>query len=206
MTEQDIIDTIRQYKYIPEKLLFKLFCNGCYDYVNDKNSKYLQCTLKRLTGEKKIEYNSDRNAYCVPLFSEEINCDLIKALWILTEFDVKEHYAGESLVLIIFMTSQNQLYEIVHLSSKTYRIVMTAINSNVDKRDMPKRIAIVDSDEEADKISDEVLHEINCVSLCRVDNDGNIESYVDEGYVNEVIKPVLDANAAELGLTAEINV
>ena len=193
MTEQDIIDTIRQYKYIPEKLLFKLFCNGCYDYVNDKNAKYLQRTLKRLTGdknakylqrtlkrltgEKKIEYNSDRNAYCVPLFSEEINRDLIKALWILTEFDVKEHYAGESLVLIIFMTSQNQLYEIVHLSSKTYRIVMTAINRNVDKRDMPKRIAIVDSDEEADKISDEVLHEINCVSLCRVDNDGNIESY-----------------------------
>ena len=187
MTEQDIIDTIRQYKYIPEKLLFKLFCNGCYDYVNDKNAKYLQRTLKRLTGEKKIEYHSDRekkieyhsdrNAYCVPLFSEEINRDLIKALWILTEFDVKEHYAGESLVLIIFMTSQNQLYEIVHLSSKTYRIVMTAINRNVDKRDMPKRIAIVDSDEEADKISDEVLHEINCVSLCRVDNDGNIESY-----------------------------
>ena len=177
MTEQDIIDTIRQYKYIPEKLLFKLFCNGCYDYVNDKNAKYLQRTLKRLTGEKKIEYHSDRNAYCVPLFSEEINRDLIKALWILTEFDVKEHYAGESLVLIIFMTSQNQLYEIVHLSSKTYRIVMTAINRNVDKKDMPKRIAIVDNDEEADKISDEVLHEINCVSLCRVDNDGNIESY-----------------------------
>ena len=175
MTEQDIIDTIRQYKYIPEKLLFKLFCNGCYDYVNDKNAKYLQRTLKRLTGEKKIEYHSDRNAYCVPLFSEEINRDLIKALWILTEFDVKEHYAGESLVLIIFMTSQNQLYEIVHLSSKTYRIVMTAINRNVDKRDMPKRIAIVDNDEEADKISDEVLHEINCVSLCRVDNDGNME-------------------------------
>ena len=71
MTEQDIIDTIRQYKYIPEKLLFKLFCNGCYDYVNDKNAKYLQRTLKRLTGEKKIEYHSDRNAYCVPLFSEE---------------------------------------------------------------------------------------------------------------------------------------
>ena len=94
MTEQDIIDTIRQYKYIPEKLLFKLFCNGCYDYVNDKDAKYLQRTLKRLTGEKKIEYNSDRNAYCVPLFSEEINRDLIKALWILTEFDVKEHYAG----------------------------------------------------------------------------------------------------------------
>ena len=158
MTEQDIIDTIRQYKYIPEKLLFKLFCNGCYDYVNDKDAKYLQRTLKRLTGEKKIEYNSDRNAYCVPLFSEEINRDLIKALWILTEFDVK-------------------VYEIVHLSSKTYRIVMTAINRNVDKRDMPKRIAIVDSDEEADKISDETLHEINCVSLCRVDNDGNIESY-----------------------------
>ena len=177
MTEQDIIDTIRQYKYIPKKLLFKLFCNGCYDYVNDKNAKYLQRTLKRLTGEKKIEYHSDRNAYCVPLFSEEINRDLIKALWILTEFDVKEHYAGESLVLIIFMTSQNQLYEIVHLSSKTYRIVMTAINRNVDKRDMPKRIAIVDSDEEADKIPDEVLHEINCASLCRVDNDGNIESY-----------------------------
>ena len=177
MTEQDIIDTIRQYKYIPEKLLFKLFCNVCYDYVNDKNAKYLQRTLKRLTGEKKIEYHSDRNAYCVPLFSEEINRDLIKALWILTEFDVKEHYAGESLVLIIFMTSQNQLYEIVHLSSKTYRIVMTAINRNVDKKDMPKRIAIVDNDEEADKISDEVLHEINCVSLCRVDNDGNIESY-----------------------------
>ena len=58
------------------KLLFKLFCNGCYDYVNDKNAKYLQRTLKRLTGEKKIEYNSDRNAYCVPLFSEEINRDL----------------------------------------------------------------------------------------------------------------------------------
>ncbi len=125
----------------------------------------------------KTEYLITRNAYCVPLFSEEINRDLIKALWILTEFDVKEHYAGESLVLIIFMTSQNQLYEIVHLSSKTYRIVMTAINRNVDKRDMPKRIAIVDSDEEADKIPDEVLHEINCASLCRVDNDGNIESY-----------------------------
>ena len=57
MTEQDIIDTIRQYKYIPEKLLFKLFCNGCYDYVNDKNAKYLQRTLKRLTGEKRLNIN-----------------------------------------------------------------------------------------------------------------------------------------------------
>ena len=39
--------------------------------------------------------------------------------------------------------------------------ITLVINRNVDKRDMPKRIAIVDSDEEADKISDEVLHEIN---------------------------------------------
>ena len=177
MTEQEIIDTIRQYQCIPKKLLFKLFCNGCYDYVNDKNAKHLQRVLTRLVNEKTIEYNGDRDAYSVPLFSEEINRDLIKALWVLTEFDVKEHYAGENLVLIIFMTRQGELYEIVHLSSKTYRIVMTAINRNVEKRDMPKRIVIVDNDDEADKISDEILQKINCVSLCTVDNDGHIESY-----------------------------
>ena len=39
------------------KLLFKLFCDGCYDYVNDKNAKYLQRTLKRLTGEKRLNIN-----------------------------------------------------------------------------------------------------------------------------------------------------
>ena len=81
------------------------------------------------------------------------------------------------MVLIVFMTSENELYEIVHLSSKTYRIVLAAVNKNLEKKNMPKRIVIVDNESEANNISNEVLQEINCVSLCTADNDGHIESY-----------------------------
>ena len=42
---------------------------------------------------------------------------------------------------------------------------------------MPKCIVIVDNEDEANRIGNNILKEINCVALCTVSNDGNISSY-----------------------------
>ena len=59
----------------------------------------------------------------------------------------------------------------------TYRIAVAAINQNTDKKNMPKRIVIVENEDEAKLIGNGTLREINCVALCTVSNDGVIESY-----------------------------
>ena len=59
----------------------------------------------------------------------------------------------------------------------TYRIAVAAINQNTDKKNMPKRIVIVENEDEAKLIGNGVLREINCAALCTVSDDGVIESY-----------------------------
>lgn len=73
--------------------------------------------------------------------------------------------------------SGKELYEIVRLSSKTYRIAVAAINQDTDKKNMPKRIVIVDNENEANRIGNNILKELNCVALCTVSDDGEIISY-----------------------------
>ena len=73
--------------------------------------------------------------------------------------------------------SGKDLYEIVHISSKTFRIEVTAINQNIDRKNMPKRIVIVDNEDEANQIGNNILKELNCVALCTVSNSGEIISY-----------------------------
>lgn len=110
-------------------------------------------------------------------FSGKINRDRLKALWVLTQFEgVTRHYAGKDFIQVVFI-AKGTLYEIVSLSSKTYRIAVAAINQNTDKKNMPKRIVIVENEDEANLIGNSVLQEINCVALCTVSNDGVIESY-----------------------------
>ena len=178
MTEQEIINVIRQYEYVPKEILERLFCSSPYDYVNKKNIRYLERKLKQLVQNRCIDYQTDGDAYCVPVFSGKINHELLKALWVLTQFDnVTRHFAGTDFVNIIFTADDNALYEIISLSSKTYRMVTAAINRNTDKKNMPKRIVMVDSEDEANCIGNSILKEINCVALCTVCIDGKIESY-----------------------------
>lgn len=73
--------------------------------------------------------------------------------------------------------SGKELYEIVRLSSTTYRIAVAAINQDTDKKNMPKRIVIVDNENEANRIGNNILKELNCVALCTVSDDGEIISY-----------------------------
>ena len=53
----------------------------------------------------------------------------------------------------------------------TYRIAVTAINQNTDKKNMPKRIVIVENEDEANLIGNSVLQEINCVAQQRFTGD-----------------------------------
>ena len=177
MSEEDIIDVVRQYEYVPRALMEQLFCVSQYDYVNDKIIRYLDRRLKQLVLDKYIAYRENEDAYCVPLFSGKINYDRIKALWVLTQFDdITQHYVGRDFIQVVFV-SKGTLYEVVVLSSKTYRIAVTAINQNTDKKNMPKRIVIVENEEEANLIGNSILREINCIALCTVSRDGKIESY-----------------------------
>ena len=172
MTEQEIINIIRQYEYVPKDLLKKLLCRN---YIKDED--FLERKLRYLVGIRCIEYLKNEDAYCVHVFGGKVNKERLKALWLLTQFEkISEHYAGSNFVLIVFMSGK-ELYEIVHLFSKTYRIEVTAINQNTEKKNMPKRIVIVDNEDEANRIGNNILKEINCVALCTVSNDGNISSY-----------------------------
>ena len=177
MNEEELIEIIRQYEYVPRIIMERLFCTSQYDYVNNTIIKYLNRRLKQLAVDKYISYRAEDDAYCVPLFSGKINRDRLKALWVLTQFEgVTRHYAGKDFIQVVFI-AKGTLYEIVSLSSKTYRIAVTAINQNTDKKNMPKRIVIVENEDEANLIGNSVLQEINCVALCTVSNDGVIESY-----------------------------
>ena len=172
MIEQEIINIIGQYEYIPKKLLKKLLCRN-----DSKNEDYLERRLRYLSEIRCIEYLNNEDAYCVPVFSGKVNKDRLKALWLLTQFkDVSEHYAGNNFVLIVFVSGKD-LYEIVHISSKTFRIEVTAINQNIDRKNMPKRIVIVDNEDEANQIGNNILKELNCVALCTVSDSGEIISY-----------------------------
>ena len=172
MTEQEIINIIRQYEYVPKDLLKKLLCRN-----DSKDEDYLERKLRYLVGIRCIEYLKNEDAYCVPVFSGKVDKNRLKALWLLTQFEnVSEHYAGSNFILIIFMSGK-ELYEIVHLSSTTYRIAVAAINQNTDKKNMPKRIVIVDNEDEANRVGNNILKEINCVALCTVSDDGEINSY-----------------------------
>ena len=172
MTEQEIINIIRQYEYIPKKLLKKLLCRN-----DSKDEDYLERKLRYLAGIRCIEYLKNEDAYCVPVFSGKVNKELLKALLLLTQFEnVSEHYAGSNFILIVFMSGKD-LYEIVHISSKTYRIEVAAINQNIDRKNMPKRIVIVDNEDEANQIGNNILKELNCIALCTVSDNGEIISY-----------------------------
>ena len=177
MNEEEILEIIRQYEYVPRAIMERLFCDSQYDYVNDTIRKYLNRRLKQLAMDKYISYRTEDDAYCVPLFSGKINRDRLKALWVLTQFEgVTRHYTGKDFIQVVFI-AKGTLYEIVVLSSKNYRIAVAAINQNTDKKNMPKRIVIVENEDEANLIGNGVLREINCVALCTVSNDGVIESY-----------------------------
>ena len=178
MTEQEIINIIRQYEYIPKDLLKKLLCRN-----DSKDEDYLERKLRYLAGIRCIEYLKNEDAYCVPVFSGKVNKDRLKALWLLTQFeDVSDHYAGNNFVLIVFV-SEKDLYEIVHISLKTYRIEVAAINQNTDRKHIPKRIVIVDNEDEANRIGNNILKELNCVALCTVSDNGEIVSYEVDPYV-----------------------
>ena len=172
MTEQEIINIIRQYEYIPKDLLKKLLCRN-----GSKDEDYLERKLRYLVGIRCIEYLKNEDAYCVPVFSGKVDKNRLKALWLLTQFeDVSEHYAGSNFILIVFVSGKD-LYEIVHISSKTYRIEVAAINQNIDRKNMPKRIVIVDNEDEANQIGNNILKELNCIALCTVSDNGEIISY-----------------------------
>ena len=79
--------------------------------------------------------------------------------------------------------SGKDLYEIVHISSKTFRIEVAAINQNIDRKNMPKRIVIVDNEDEANQIGNNILKELNCVALCTVSDNGEIISYEVDSYI-----------------------
>ena len=171
MTEQNIVDLIRQYEYVPKVIIEKLLC------ADEKNISYLERKLRYLSENRCIEYLKNEDAYCVPVFSGKVNKDRLKALWLLTQFkDVSEHYAENNFVLIVFVSGK-ELYEIVHISSKTFRIEVTAINQNIDRKNMPKRIVIVDNEDEANHIGNNILKELNCIALCTVSDSGEIISY-----------------------------
>ena len=68
MNEEEILEIIRQYEYVPKAIMERLFCNSQYDYVNDTIRKYLNRRLKQLAMDKYISFRSEDNAYCIPLF------------------------------------------------------------------------------------------------------------------------------------------
>ena len=171
--ELDIIDLLQQFGYVPRRIIEKLLCK------NQKDLAYLNRELKRLVYEKTIiAHETDTGkAYSVPLFNGQTHNDRIKALWILTQFkDVDQYFSGKDFIQIVFI-SHNTLYEIITLNPSTYRIVVQAVNQNTEPKNMPKRIVIVNSEEEANMISNDILSELNCIALCTVDMDGNIESF-----------------------------
>ena len=177
MNEEEILEIIRQYEYVPRAIMERLFCGSQYDYVNDTIRKYLNRRLKQLAMDKYISYRAEDDAYCVPLFSGKINRNRIKALLVLTQFEgVTRHYTGKDFIQVVFI-AKGTLYEIVVLSSKNYRIAVAAINQNTDKKNMPRRIVIVENEDEANLIGNGVLRGINCAALCTVSDDGVIESY-----------------------------
>ena len=169
--ESDILDLIQQFEYVPRGIIEKLLCR------NQKDVSYLNRLLRRLIYEKTITIHDNGKAYSVPLFNGQVNDDRMKALWILTQFkNVDMYFAGKDFIQIVFI-SNNSLYEIITLNPSTYRIVVQAVNKNTDPKNMPKRIVIVNSEEEANMISNDTLTELNCVALCTVDMNGNIESF-----------------------------
>lgn len=170
--EDEILDIIQQYEYVPREVLKKLFVK------HQSDAAYFKRAMKRLVKNRIISYIEDKDAYCTPLSSEKINENRVKALWVLAQFtNVTQHYyVGKDFIEIVFV-ADNNIYEVVTLSSRTYRVAIAAINRNTTKLYMPKRIAIVDDEDEANKISDDVLAEINCIALCTVSKSGEIESY-----------------------------
>ena len=153
-------------------MLKKLLCRN---YIKDED--FLERKLRYLVGIRCIEYLKNEDAYCVHVFGGKVNKERLKALWLLTQFEkISEHYAGSNFVLIVFMSGK-ELYEIVHLSSTTYRIAVAAINQNTDKKNMPKRIVIVDNEDEANQIGNNILKELNSIALCTVSDNGEIISY-----------------------------
>lgn len=166
------LETIRKYKCVPREVLFSLLCN------NKKQDKKFVCrSLRRLKKDGLIEYSNEQSAYYISPYNQ-IDNNMIKALYVLTQFsDVSENFPSTNMVLISFLKN-GELYEIVHIDTKTYRVSIAALNSNIDDDNKPKRIVIVDSDDEANGITDETLEQINCVALCSVDEKtGEIESY-----------------------------
>lgn len=176
--EDTVLHLIREYECVPRLVFFQLF-KGENENANQKKRKFLRRCLGRLTRERYIDYKLKQDVYCIPTFDGKVSELLVKALWIMIQFDnVRENYAGSHGILIVFTRdNDNSLYEIVHLSSKTYRMTVEAINRDTEAGNMPKRIVIVDDDEEADRISDNTLKEVNCIALCSVSDDGSIESY-----------------------------
>ena len=48
MNEEELIEIIRQYEYVPRIIMERLFCTSQYDYVNNTIIKYLNRRLKQL--------------------------------------------------------------------------------------------------------------------------------------------------------------
>lgn len=171
--DYQVLELIRKYKCIPKKLLPKLIqsCNKSVD------NSFLRRSLTRLKKGGFVEYDIKQSAYYISPYNQ-IDNNMIKALYVLTQFsDVSENYPSTNMVLISFIKN-GELYEIVHIDTKTYRVSIAALNSNIDDDNKPKRIVIVDGDDEANGITDETLEQINCVALCSVDEKtGEIESY-----------------------------
>ena len=171
--DYQVLELIRKYKCVPKRLLTKLV-QTCDKSVNNS---FLRRSLARLQKGGFVEYDIKQSAYYIPPYNQ-IDNNMIKALYVLTQFsNVSENYPSTNMVLISFVRN-GELYEIVHLDTKTYRISVAALSANIDDNNKPKRIVIVDDDEEANGITDETLRQINCVALCAVDEKtGEIESY-----------------------------
>ena len=166
------LELIRKYKCVPREVLFALLCN------NKKQDKKFVCrSLRRLKKDGLIEYSNEQSAYYIPPYNK-IEKNMIKALYVLAESsNVTDNFPSTNMVLISFVRN-NELYEIIHIDTKTYRISLSALSQNIDDNNKPKRIVIVDDDEEANNISDDVLKQLNCVVLCSVNaKTGEIESY-----------------------------
>ena len=177
--EKSITHMIREYECVPRKILYQRFCSEDNEQLNRKRKRKLSSCLRRLVRESYINYRLNEDVYCLPTSDGKVSKRLIKSLWILNQFsDINEEYAGTKGVLIFFMLKDDDsLYEIIHLSSKDYRITAAAINGQIDSDHIPKRIVLVDGDDEADRIPKQILKEINCITMCTVAADGSIESY-----------------------------
>ena len=174
MLDDEIVRVIAEYEYVPYQLLQDILrCSR----TRIRDLKHIRSRLKYLTANGYIEHIKDKDAYCITGSFAKEDKHRLKALTVLSQFgNVTYHSVGTGFVDVVFM-SDNELYEIVNISSSNYRVAEMSLSRNIDKRHIPKRILIAETENDADELPDSVLKELNCVALCTVDDNGSISSY-----------------------------